>query len=338
MHIFIDESGNFTPPGFKRSAISCVVALVIPEEIVSVIEKEVPIQFASLMVNGELKGRNLSDKDITSIIEFLLNYDIFMVAYCIDMIHELPAQVTTHKNGQADKYSEVLKQPLSEGLRADIIGLVSELRSLSNQLYIQSSLLTSLASKVIKYSTLYYCQRIPEALGSFKWRIDAKGKSITRYEELWLNTVLNALQTISLTDPLPIFENGDYTHFQKFRQNFPEIPAYLKCAIPDHTGPFSCTDIKAIVKGDIQFSDSKKEIGIQLADILANSLKRTLNKTIPFGTTARIGELMIQGENKQNAVDMVTLETGVPGTVTRSKIPYAGILKSMSVNNKQMLV
>jgi hypothetical protein len=58
-----------------------------------------------------------------------------------------------------------------------------------SQLYVQAAALTQLVQHVLHASTLYYAQRIPKTIGSFKWRVDAKDIVVTNYEKLWREIV-----------------------------------------------------------------------------------------------------------------------------------------------------
>jgi hypothetical protein len=57
-------------------------------------------------------------------------------------------------------------------------------------------------------------QREPKALASFRWVVDAKEPSgNTEYEDWWSKVARPFLQTISIRDPFPELEDGDYSHF-----------------------------------------------------------------------------------------------------------------------------
>ena len=83
----------------------------------------------------------------------------------------------------------------------------------SYPLYVQAILTIELIANVLQKATLYYAQRKPNELGRFKWVIDAKDEAITPYEDLWSKIVLPFLESRSLSEPIRLLKQADYSAF-----------------------------------------------------------------------------------------------------------------------------
>ena len=113
-----------------------------------------------------------------------------------------------------------------------------------------------LLAKVIQDATLYYVQRRPLELGHFRWVIDAKDRTVTGYENLWLHMIPFNLKSKLSDEPLVMWEGADYSAFQKYRVVLPKVPQYLRGVLKDEE-PFGYTDIGKVLK-DLQFRNSEE--------------------------------------------------------------------------------
>lgn len=229
MYIFIDESGGFqVPVKAKPHAISCVAALVIPENFAKTLFTKFRRIIRPWKGSGrEVKGSQLTEEQVATILKLLKRFDVIVIAACLDMGLHTKAGIEAHKNEQAECFLEAAQGTKPE-MRRDLEDLSARIRALSNQLYAQAMVLNEVVRKTYLSSTLYYVQRIPSTLGSFKWRVDAKDTAITNYEKLWMKIVLPALQTHSLREPMVQLKGADYSAFSKFEKTLPEPPLYLK--------------------------------------------------------------------------------------------------------------
>jgi hypothetical protein len=76
VQIYIDEAGSFLPPNTTRSAVSLVLALIVP----TTIEQELYYEFLRLRdtwpnQNVEIKGSSLNESQAAQLITLLLQYD-----------------------------------------------------------------------------------------------------------------------------------------------------------------------------------------------------------------------------------------------------------------------
>jgi hypothetical protein len=89
MHVYIDESGTFTIPTFKKSSVSCVSALVIPDAT----HEEAIAGFDALTQSwglqaASVKGRVLNEAQIRSLALFLERFDVILEVIAIEMAEQ----------------------------------------------------------------------------------------------------------------------------------------------------------------------------------------------------------------------------------------------------------
>ena len=197
MHIFIDESGNFVIPEEKKSKVSCVTSLTIPDRHMDAVEKN----FSSLKnywgYEKEVKGSKLSEKQISDTIALLREYDVLLDIVCLNIGNHSSENIDKYKAEQADKLIENLTKEHHENLVRQVHEYRDRLLKLPNQLFIQARISILLIKRILDHSPLYYCQRIPEELGNFVWFVDAKDKNTgkTPFEELWSTLLMPVLES-----------------------------------------------------------------------------------------------------------------------------------------------
>jgi hypothetical protein len=263
LRIFIDESGSFSIPETEKWSVSCTGALVIPDSVYDKVVEDFDALKRLWKGNGiEIKGKDLEEREISSVIQLLNRYDVLFEATMIDMGLQNEEKLRQHKEAQAQAITAKLTPVHKPSLVKDLEAIQAKLRQLSDQLYVQFVLGSALIAKVIQSATFYYVQRMPNELGSFIWIIDAKDAILTPYEDLWLDMIRPSIMSKSFTEPLAMLQGADYSAFQKFRRVLPEVPEYLRGEIPDEK-PFETTDLGKLLK-EIQFKKSEKEPGLQL--------------------------------------------------------------------------
>ena len=337
MYIYIDESGIFTNPSGKEKAISCVAALVIPEQYQKYIFK----RFKHLKVSwgigsGEPKGSKLDEEQIAYVISILNDYDVFVTACGIDIGVHTDAQITAHKQMQAANTTKHVTPEHHPNLVRQLEELKDRYLKLPNQLYSQSVLLTVLVISVIRIATLYYCQRDSFALSHFRWVIDAKADSLTNYEDLWSTVVMPFCESESLSRPMVFLEGGDYYWFDRsFRVDIKVAPKHLQPFRKKErqNEPFNPFDAKKVLSEYRSFESSKENLGLQLADIIVNAIRRALHGNLQVTGWGDLGRLMVSPEKGKNAMQMVALHNeGVP-----KPMPYGGIIKHFDELSKPLL-
>jgi hypothetical protein len=337
MHIYVDESGIFANPANNDMAVSCMAAVVIPEPFQKYIFKRFKYLKSSWgMGDVEPKGSRLDEKQVSQVVSVLSRYDVIIKALVIDMGLHTDAHILVHKQGQADGMTKNLTPKHHPNLVRQLKELAARVEHLPNQLYVQSCVLSSLVDSVIRVSTLYYCQRVPLTLSSFKWVIDAKGEKVSDYEDLWSTIVMPMLQSSSLNNPMISLQEGDYSSFnRKFDMTMPAPPEYLmphiRCEIPAE--PFHCCDVKKIMTESLAFESSENNLGLQLADIVTNAIRRALHGNLQVDGWGDLGKLMVKNEKGKNSLEMIVLHN----EVVQKRLPYGAIFRHFDKQSKPML-
>lgn len=328
MHIFIDESGSFSGVEREETNISSVGALVIPDERVPQIYKKYEKLRKSLPKrNGEVKGRLLSETEVTSVVDILRRNECIFEVDAVDLGIHTQEQITAHKKSQEEAITKYLTDQHYDSLRDELFALRERLEKMPLQLYIQSVLTFNLIYRTICNGTLFYCQRRPKELGSFSWVIDAKEKTrITEWEDWWSFCILPALESRSFREPMPAFDEGDYSYFCRFDT---EPSEYKKSLFRFENSP--ATDIKKLITERFRFS-SDAEYGLELVDILVNSIRRALIGNLqPRGYLA-IKEIMIDRQNQCiNLTSLGDVEVDV------DQLPYKKVLQDFMSGGRNML-
>lgn len=298
-------------PEDKANSISGVGALIIPEALgAELFSKFQKIKIDLGFDNKEIKGRDLNESQVSEIIYFLRRYDIIFEITVIDMALHTDEIISAHKARQIELLSEDNPiETLTEFVAARISRMQGQLSILSNQLYVQYVCMFQLLSNVFNKSTFYYSQRLPSELANFRWYVDAKNTKITSYEELLMDSIGPALQSISIEKKFPQLKNADYSYFEKYLKTSSSPPKHLQKAFGD-VSPFEYVDITDIFRNNLSYVPSDTNLGIQLADILTTSIRRAMNNTLQIDGWKDIGALMVQSvEQGKKSMQLVHLYT-----------------------------
>jgi len=337
MYIYIDESGIFSNPSGKKKAVSCVAALVIPEQYRKYIYKRFKHLKASWGIgSGEPKGGKLDEKQIAYVISILNDYDVIVTACGIDIGVHTNDQISAHKEMQAANTTRHLTPEHHPNLIRQVEELRERYLQLPNQLYTQSVLLTVLVISVMRIATLYYCQRDPLTLSHFRWVIDAKGDSLTNYEDLWSTVTMRFCESESLSRPMAFLEGGDYYWFdRRFSVDMAGPPKHLQPFRDKErqNEPFHAFDAKKVLSEHRSFETSKQNLGLQLVDIVVNAIRRALHGNLQIEGWGNLGRLMVSAEKGKNAMQMVALHNE---TIPKP-MPYARIIKHFDALSKPMI-
>ena len=336
MYIFIDESGLFANPQNNENYVCCLTALIFPE----VKKEKIYRDFFSItskwdFEREEIKGSKLSENEIADIISMLSKHRVLVCVTAIDIGMHNEEQLTKWKINQADKFVA----NLTPKHHPNVVKRLSELRerfiNLPNQLFIQAILLIELVANIIQITTLYYCQRMAHTLKRFIWTIDAKDDALTEYEDIWLNIVSTILQTKSFNEPLNMLKGGNYSYFERFRYSKSELPDYLKEYILDTDELFDATVISKLMEENLFFKNSKSDVGLQIVDILANTIRRAFNNNLGIEGWGNFGKLMIY--DKTNTIKMIYLDPDSEEKRIRAKAPYVHVIKEIDKHARPII-
>ncbi len=338
MNIYIDESGIFANPNSRSKALSCVGALVIPTcSIDKVLSKFADLRNGWLGSTAEIKGSKLNEEQVASVVELLKRYDVIFKVGAIDLALHKPEDIANWRKKQEQEITKNINDKFHPQLISDIKKLRSATERLSDPLFIQAILSTSVVGDIHRESTLYYCQRLPKELGAFHWIIDAKDRKLTRYERLWREIILPFLQSQSLREPHPRLIGGDYKYYGRFMGFKDRAPDHLRSYVQDPNKPFHFSDIGMIMTESMHFTQSHKNLGVQLADILVTSFRRALDRTLGEEVWKDLGSLMIL--KRIETVRFISLKPRRKDEpqYSRYNVSYAGILKIITSSAKSML-
>jgi hypothetical protein len=208
---------------------------------------------------------------------------------------------------QAEQIIKHKDKMIYHSARDGLQDLSEQVATLSPQLYVQLQCQLKLISRIILSGILYFVQRSPMHLGRFRWRIDQKNSNKTEYEKAFATVSPAFLQSISLYDPLIKLNGADYSAFKRFEYSADNRPKFLRETYGvdiDENQP--ATNIGLIMREDIEFVDSKRNLGVQVSDLLACGIRRCLRQGFANNELAArlFGQLMVQGDRGQIPVQL----------------------------------
>lgn len=338
MNIFVDEAGIFVIPRKKKSSVSCVGALMMPERVTRIVFDEfLKLKESWGVKEGEIKGSKLNEPEVASLIRLLSRHDIIFQVTAVDMNMQSAKELEYHKEMQAKALTKNLTEKHHENLVKALRDLQGQLLKLPTQLYVQSCCTFELLSSSLQKATLYYSQRQPEEIGDFYWYIDAKDKEITPFEEFWTKVVLASLQSKSFREPFIQLIEADYSHFIKYCDEKDEPPEHIKDAVSQLT-PFQYVNINDIYKKHLKFDQSHTNPGIQMVDILTTSIRRAMNGALNPSGWELIGQLMVQSQKGSHAIELISLCEEQDTYKTGKRPPYWSVIPIVDRICKPMLI
>ncbi len=295
MHIYIDESGIFSNPANKDSVASCIAGLAVP----TTKKKELFKQFKALThdwrdKNREVKGSKLDEPQIASIITLLRKFDVILELVVIDLGLHTEDEITKYKELQVSKMIGDIPPDHKPEVLKRAQGIQSVFAGMSNQLVIQANLMFLLIPRILFHMILYYARRIPQELQWFYWMVDAKNESKNAYEDAWSTALYPVMAGQSAKNPFPFVEGGDYSYFEKFERRDTEAVKRIEEERGVQRAQLSSIRLGDIFEKHFEFQDSRWNVGLQIADVLANAAQRALNGKLQVAGWGEIGRLMIQ--------------------------------------------
>ena len=328
MHIFIDESGNFVIPNVSTPKISSVVSLTIPDEYLENIYQEYSSLKTTWSFDGEAKGSELNEKQISDVILLLRKQNVLVEIVCLDIATHSKEGVEEYKVAQADKLIENLTDEHHQNMIVQLYNYRDRLINLPNQLFLQAMITIQLIKRILENSTLYYSQCMPKELGSFNWVIDAKDSNVnkTNYEDLWSTLLMPILQT---NFKLGQFKNGDYSYFTKYDVASEDMTDFQKSLRSKNS--IGATDIKKLISESLSFEDSSSIIGLQLVDVIASAFNRAMNGNLKPKGWRHLGALMGQEPS------MLLFDTSNKGDIKMNQ-RHMDVISNLKGSRKPMLL
>ena len=292
MHIYIDESGIFSNPANRPNVASLVVDLTVPSAFKAALFKSFRKLAPTLPTeDGEVKGRLLDEEQIATVLQLLAKFDCIVEINVIDLGIHTDDQLAEYQKGTCEIIAGWATDDRAEEFKKRVAKIAAALQKPKSPLFVESFLLMVLIPRILDISMNYYARRLPKELGSYHWVVDAKEKFVTDFEHAWYTTVFPSVEHQSKQTPFQPIENGDYSYLAPFYELPPELAERAARELRDDPTKIAF-NIQRVLS-DFKFQDSKDNVGLQLADIVANATQRALNgKLRPEGYEG-VGELLV---------------------------------------------
>lgn len=338
MYLYIDETGPFDTPRGGGHSLCAVGSLAIPESCHQIVLDGFATIVSEWHLSGaEPKGRILTEGKFDRFFTFLSSFDVVLTLVAIDMGLHTDAQISDHKARQVARMRESVEAPIFfQSMRDSVNELADRLADLSNPLYVQSVLLTTLLGRALQTATLHYAQTDPAALGAFRWRIDAKDIRLTPGEQLWKDIIKPMAQSYFLKHPLITVTEFDYSAMAPFENPVrAEAPDYLRPGIPqDLHGQFRSFDARKLIETDMAFLNSQTAPGLNLVDIAVSAFRRACQGTLQERGWRGLPRLIVRDLEHNAAVQYAQLgPDGAPPR--RTRVPYANVYRALEVGSRR---
>jgi Protein of unknown function (DUF3800) len=335
VNIYIDESGSFVSAPTKGSW-NVVVAVATPESSRLAIANAMKTLKlgSSVSLRSEVKLNAIDETRYLNFLNDLSKTHALLFATATDAGLNSPDLLARHQHVQVAKVRENIPRMRYEGGRQGVILLADQLEKISPQLYAQLVCQVDLLHDVVSRSINYFAQRIPGTLAELRWRIDQKNTSKTTYEDAFEKIAPALLQTRSFREPGIRVEGFNYRHFSQYEFPDGDVPDYLEAEYGlrvEHA-----LNIQKLIRGNLRFEDSKRSLGIQVADLLASGLRRCLRGGFATNDVVAqaIGRLTLQNERGKFPVHLVGFSEDEEGKVDQTA---SRVVKAISKNSRAML-
>jgi hypothetical protein len=291
----------------------------------------------------EIKGSSLDESQAAQVLEVCLRHDVLVEFLAVNMATHDDVLVEDFKLGQA---GELIAHPTPQHSPSAVQyhhQISDRIRKMPNQLFLQAFVTLHLLLGLLPEVLLYYVQRLPEELGDIAWAIDRKDKTLTQMEEMWSSLILPFSESHYAKERFHCLAGADYSHFHKKYASLrdtmaPETARHMEW-VRQAYGVRALKENDYIVnanklfKEQRDFKDSKDCLGLQLADILATTLRRALNGNLQKDGWKHFGGLIVRRRN----IGSYFIQIGRGGSL---KMPRhaASVCRILDARAKPMLV
>lgn len=315
MFIYIDESGTFSHPQRDRHAYACAGALTIPERRHGPVLKS----FKTLTrhwgrIGQEIKGRELNERQVNEVIRLLDENHVKFHACVTDMLLNTKELLEFRKKTQAEYLLAHITDQHHPNLVHKLRDIGTRICEMSDQLFVQLCMMIHLVNAQLHDVMIYFAKYGPEDLGTFRWIADRKNDRETSYEDLWQTLLPFFIQgrqfADEFEDKIVFLKGGNYDYCKRFFLQVDKWPNYLpepKPGIREKNG-IDIVDIRPILKESFTLADSRDRLGLQLADVVTNALRRALIGNLQADGWTDLGRLMFRW--KDNSVRLVHFGDG----------------------------
>lgn len=319
MHIFIDESGVFNPASTPKA--SCLAALLVPSGHKARLFRDFDrLSDSWPHEDGEIKGKLLGETHIVQLVELLYRNDALVEISAFDSALQTRAELEAVQNSVASRIASAPRWATTELRPPRRIG--AAYGNTSIQLFIQAFMMQSLIYEVIQSTLTYYARRSPKELRHFKWLLDQKDTKLHKFEKAWSEITFPSIANLTRQRPFKLLSGGDYSYLHS------STPTAQPNLIAATLG------ITTSLKTGLKFADSKSNLGLQMADVMANAVATAFNEPKGRGGRQSIGELIL--ERPLQAIPFVLLTDDKKRSKEPEEIkhPFAPIVMELSQNNR----
>lgn len=307
MQIYIDESGSFVSAGSPGSW-NVVAAVVAAESARTTIEKCVKALKLSVSagIASEVKLKDIPEARYLSFLDELSQAQVLLFSTATDAGYSALDRIARHQKMLVENVRDQIPRMRYEGGRLALRTLADQIEAVSPQLYAQLVCQVDLLHDIVGRSINYFAQRVPGTLSEFRWRIDQKNTSRTIYEDAFEKIAPVLLETRSFREPGVRVRGFDYRRMSTYEFEGGRPPDYLATEHGIHVE--DAVDIQKIIRGNLKFEDSKRSLGIQVADLIASGLRRCLRAGFQDNraAAASLGRLMLQNRVGSNPINLIS--------------------------------
>lgn len=331
MKIFIDESGVFLPVD-KVNSWSSVGALTVPESSMAGLSNALRDLKKALGVDCESEIKKpRPDSNKSCFINFLkkvknLNCTLHMASTNGGLLKE--KEITEHRKGNVQGLNNFKEQQRSElvpeefnKLARHVESTISNFESIPQQEYVQCVMQSYLLSLMIEKVIYFYSFKNPESLSSFSWVIDQKSEKKNKFEITYQNVMPGLVEANSVKRS-KVLPNSSKNNYHYFGEAFSSanntvddstVEYYKRTHNKDISSfrdSLAVVDYFKIFNSDMQFSDSKGNVGLEVADLLVSSVNRCLkgNFSDNIKMAKILGSLLLNSPRiNEKAISMMVL-------------------------------
>ena len=312
LNFYIDESGSFVPADFN-GAWSLSAGIIVPNSYLRKCEKilrKLKIK-SGYKYNDEIKLKHVNEDNYLEFLKDIFRLELTLYCVATDSGKQTTSEIEFHRDSQANKVEEHKDKMLYPEGKKSVERIANQVRTLSPQLHLQLICQIELISKLFNQGILYYVQRTPAQLNKFRWKIDEKSHGVSNFEKTFRTLVPPLLQTKSLKNPGIHVTGFDYSAMKEYMFTKDNAPTYLSDHYDMDINTEGTINLGKLIWDDFEFVDSKKEVGIQIADLLASGLRRCLRGgfTKNLIIAEALGKLMVQEVKDKYPIKFITLSS-----------------------------
>lgn len=246
MHIFIDEAGSFVFADAEKDPWSVVVAYAISDNKIEILQALVNELKKNLNISGEIKISDFTNEHYALYLDFIKKLANLNGVLFASIVHTLKSNEKLYKEILDFDKVKLEDNPFQKDSHL--------------QLYLQQRIQFDLINTSIIGSKCYFSKTNPSELSKIFWEADKKGKLFEGFHSSYIGRYLSGEG-----------HNFSYRFIKYPEHDFDKFYEAYSMSLDGSSG-FSVTRVLE----NFKFEDSKKSLGIQVADLLSSGIRRCL--------------------------------------------------------------